>query len=636
MSVTIISKDSELGLTQKKLESYKKYSEIIQYGRKNPVWWAETVLGVQMMDYQKYAFQSSWDKQFSLWLMSRNGGKSTLSAPFVMSKMMLYPNFASYILSLTAMQSQDTFLKMEAIAKRQIESFVGLNDIFIGEVVSSSNHDGFVHHPQGFRVKLYNGSFVQTVSGDSDTSRGKRSSLNLYDESAFLTDEYIETTSAFCLQDSSFKLGGGVDMDLIPDNIPNQLLFCSSASDTDSNFYRKYSEWSKRMFMGDPEYFVASLDCEVIIGATLNGVSLSVPLLSQDKVDSAVRTNPSKASREYYNKFDNDGGDGHPMKRSTIAHNSVVRPPMLVNENNEKRKIAISYDPAHDYDNSAVAVGEYVYDENIGWKLKIQNVINFRQLGDHKKKKNIRTPEQIEEVKDMLVKYNGKGFADYENIEYLYIDAGSGGGGNQIADYFMEDWTDRYGTKHKGLIDREESKEYSSQFPNAVNKLRLVSPKKYRTEMFDDLVELLNLGLIEFTEEYDLKGYLNIPEENSKEIIEETDEITGEVRKINGISYKKYKLSWEEELSLKNIDIAKEEMIAIMRFGGTGGTPKKYDLSPDKKNKIHDDRCYAIAMLAYHLKLLRRENITNRPREKQDISKFLQMRTPQIHSNKLI
>ena len=112
MSITIISKDSELGLTQKKLESYKKYSEIIQWGRKNPALFAETFLGVSFMDYQKsvFVFQSSWDKQFALWLMSRNGGKSTLSAPFVMSKMMLYPNFASYILSLTAMQSQDTFL----------------------------------------------------------------------------------------------------------------------------------------------------------------------------------------------------------------------------------------------------------------------------------------------------------------------------------------------------------------------------------------------------------------------------------------------------------------------------------------------------------------------------------------------
>ena len=70
-----------------------------------------------------------------------------------MTKLLLFPNFQSYILSLTAMQSQDTFLKMESIAKQQIESFAGLNDIFLGEVVSSSNHDGFVHHPQGTITK---------------------------------------------------------------------------------------------------------------------------------------------------------------------------------------------------------------------------------------------------------------------------------------------------------------------------------------------------------------------------------------------------------------------------------------------------------------------------------------------------
>lgn len=102
------------------------------------------------------------------------------------------------------------------------------------------------------------------------------------------------------------------------------------------------------MFMGDPEYFVASLDCEVIIGATLNGIALSVPLLSRDKVDSALRTNPAKASREYLNRFDNDGGDGHPIKRSTIAHNSVVRPPLLSNVDNTSRRFAIAWDPAHD------------------------------------------------------------------------------------------------------------------------------------------------------------------------------------------------------------------------------------------------------------------------------------------------
>ena len=68
----------------------------------------------------------------------------------------------------------------------------------------------------------------------------KRSNLNLYDESGFLSENYITTTSGFCLQDSSFKLGGCMSMELLPDNVPNKLVFCSSASDTDSDFYKKY------------------------------------------------------------------------------------------------------------------------------------------------------------------------------------------------------------------------------------------------------------------------------------------------------------------------------------------------------------------------------------------------------------
>lgn len=110
MGITIINKMSKSGMTQKKLEGYLKYNEIIQWGRRNPVKACEFFFGLELMDYQRYAFMESWHKQFVLWLMSRNAGKSTLSSPFNMTKMILFPNFNSYILSLTASQSQDTFL----------------------------------------------------------------------------------------------------------------------------------------------------------------------------------------------------------------------------------------------------------------------------------------------------------------------------------------------------------------------------------------------------------------------------------------------------------------------------------------------------------------------------------------------
>ena len=238
----------------------------------------------------------SFDKQFVVWLMSRNGGKSTLSAPFIMTKMMLFPNFESYILSTTSAQSQDTFLKMEKIAKRQIESFTGLTDIYFNEIVkSASNSDGFTHSPQGFKYELYNGSRVISLSGEENNIRGKRSNLNVYDESGWVTENYAVTTGAFCLQNADFKLGKNLDMELLPKNIPNQLLFCSSASSVDSYFYSIYKEWSKMMFAGSKNHFVADLDCEVIINATNHGKKLYVPLLTIDKVDDAMRQNKEKA-----------------------------------------------------------------------------------------------------------------------------------------------------------------------------------------------------------------------------------------------------------------------------------------------------------------------------------------------------
>lgn len=71
--MAVIKKEN---LSQKKLEQYYNWCKIIQKGRANPVQFAEFFLGVEFMDYQRYVFMNSWDKQFVLWLFSRNGGKA--------------------------------------------------------------------------------------------------------------------------------------------------------------------------------------------------------------------------------------------------------------------------------------------------------------------------------------------------------------------------------------------------------------------------------------------------------------------------------------------------------------------------------------------------------------------------------
>jgi hypothetical protein len=118
-----------------------------------------------------------------------------------------------------------------------------------------------------------------------------------------------------------------------------------------------------------------------------------------------------------------------------------------------------------------------------------------------------------------------------------------------------------------------------------------MSPKKYKVEMFDALVEMMKLDLISFTENYDYKGELIFNNEEGKT--------------------KRHKLTPEEELSLINIDITKEELVSIYAFKSTNGNVR-YDLPPDKQNKIGDDRAYTVAMLAWYLQQLRRQNITEK------------------------
>jgi hypothetical protein len=620
---------SPQNISQRKLEGYLKLAEVIQWGRKYPVRFVDRFLGIELLDYQKYVFMMSWYTPFCVWLMSRNAGKTTLGSPYIMAKSMLVPNFQTYIMAGVGSQSQEMFSKIEKIAKKEISSFTGLTDIFYNETVKSvANTDGFTHNPSSFQYRLFNGAVTNSLNGDYNNNRSKRSNLNFYDESGFAPSGLFEASMPFITQNSDFRLGGDVDVSTLPKQFPNQAIFASSASSTDTYFYRTYKDYAKKMFLGDKRFFVADINCEIVIKATYNGKLYPVSLLTQDVIDGEMRKNKDKALREYYNKFEVDGGDNQVFKRATIVRNSEVRLPILYNNKQEKRKFVIAYDPAHQYDNSVCLVGEIIYDEKVGEKLNICNGVSFVDIGK-KKKTPMRTPEQIALLKQMILDYNGKEKADYENIECLLIDAGAGGHGTTIADYLMEDWVDSQGIKHKGLIDRVECLEHVSKFPNAVDKLKLMSPQKYKKEMFDALVEMINLDLITFTEEYDLKGYLMLPKVTDR-IVEFQDE-EGNVIKDREVVHEKRNLDFNEELALKNIDIAKEEIINTYRYNGTNGN-YRYDLSQEKANELHDDRAYCLALLGWYLQQVRRKNIVGRKKPVQDITKMFQIKAPKIRA----
>jgi hypothetical protein len=566
--------------------------------------------------------------------MSRNGGKSLLAALFIMAKMLLIPGFKAYILAGVGSQSIELFTKMEQFAMKNISSFTNLNDVFQSNVVKGqANSNGWIHNPASYTVKTYGGAQCFTLNGAFDNNRSKRSNLNVYDEAMNAPDELFHTSEPFTTQNSEFKMGKDFNAEDVlaePVPFPNQLLYCSSAGRTDQYFFKKYKEFSLRMFAGDKRYFCADISCDVIINATVHNKLWPVPLLTQEKVDQAMREDKEAALREYKNIFTSEGGDGQIIKRATIIRNSVARPPKLRNEDG-KSKYALLYDPARSADNAVILCAEYYEDPVVGWKMRIQNVVNL--LNTMKKKKTpMTTPNQIKELKRLLLAYNGDGVADYENILGLYIDAGSGGAGVNISDFLWEDWEDEQGHVHRGLIDKEYSSEEVKLYPNAItNKMRLLQPSKFKVEMFKALIEMMDMNLIEWTSEYDNRGYITVMYDlnvkTGEKILRHMEPTEKEVKdlKKSGIEVirEQYHLDSDEEVALKQIDAMKTELVNIYRFKQSSGNDR-FDLAPDKTNKLHDDRAYVCAMAAYLLQQLRREHLVTRkkPNSADIISKL--------------
>lgn len=636
---TIFVKPTEEIISQRKMEGMQKLSEIKQWGLRNPTKFMERFIGVDLLDVQTYTFMNSWDKMYALWLCTRNYGKSTLLALYYMTRGMLLNNCRCYICAGTSDQSIETFEKIVSIAKNEIESFTGLTDVFRNEVViNMTNNDGFIRNPAGFTYRLYNGSFVKTLNSNVNAKRGKRAEAVCFDESGFLDEEVFQVIEPYTAQDKNFKMGGSVNVTTLPKELPNQLLYTSSASTTDSYFYKKYKEYSKAMIWGSKDHFVADINCEIMFNATYRGKIYPASLLTKEKVDNAMRENKEKALREYYNIFTSDGGADAIFKRSMIVKNSTIRPPIMFNDTKD-RLFALAYDPARSMDNSFVLVGEYYKDSSDNWRMRIANGINFMDLSK-KNKTPMRTPEQVKKLKQLILDYNGDGVDDYTNISNIFIDAGSGGAGVNIADYLMEDWYEEghEGEQkylHRGFIDKEQSSDYVKKFPNAVDKIKLLPPTMYKSIIYEAAIEMMRLDLIDFTAEYDNKGYLTMLDIDEKEMAKAKKDLIAkykdksmskseldrlveeELQERNLASTKIYKLSPDEELGLVQIDSLKEEMVNMVRKKRESGKDG-FELSTEKQNKLHDDRSYCFSMLCYGLSELRREHIKNKKRPKKE------------------
>ena len=579
--ISVYHRKTAIDLGPRKIELLDRYKDIINRGRKDPVWFIETFLDIKLIDYQKWIISSAWTKQTVCLVCSRNTGKSFIAAGYIMARGLLFPGLKIYIASQSAQQAKDTFRKLEDIAKHNITSLTNDNCIFYNEVVRGhANTDGFKHEKGSDATELFNGSTIVTLVGKAESVVGKRSNLTVFDEAAIIPDDFFARAEPFTTQSSDFMTGDGIDLSIFPTRLPNQNIYLSSAGDTSGHLWQVYKDCTKRMMMGYNDCFVADISCEIPLNPTIDGHEYP-PLFNRGQVEAMMRSNPYRALREYYNLFDQTGGTDMVIGRDVILRNEQVYLPVFRNKN-DKAIYGIFYDPSHQADNSFVLIAEYFKDKEKGWMMRLINGINLLQILPNGDKKPMRSNDQLDWVHQLMLDYNGNN-EEYKKI-HLAVDPGAGGGGMIYADFLIQEWQDKDGKWHHGVIDLEDetSKQERAKFPKAISGvLSLPSAIKYKNDQYAALSEMAQSDLIIFPPSVPNMGYLDI----------DGQRVT---------------LTQEEIRALLEMDLMKEEVL-LMRKTKTEAGNIRYALQTDKQRTAHDDRAYTLSMASWYLQYLRRQ-----------------------------
>lgn len=584
-------------LSQRKLEEYGKMGKIINWGRKNPVKFCELFFGLKLIDYQAYCFMMTWTVQYALWAECRGAGKDTLAAAYFMTRLLLIPDYSLYISSNTYAQSVESFNKLRDIALKRIPSFKSATDIFAREVdkTGSNSETGFLQAPT-CKFRLYNNSKMEALSSNLEAIRGKRGAC-WFNETAWKTAEELAVVENFANVDTSFSTSTEKIRHYDPPQMPLQILYTSSVGDVTYPFFDKYKTFYKKMLIGNSNYFCFDMNAyDILYHSTIDGEPIKSHL-TEDQIKKAIEEDPDNADVELFNKFRKGGGQNAVVTMDELIRNSTIRKPLLYNDTG-KKKFIFCYDPARNFDGSVLSIFQVIDDKEVGYKLRLENVVSMVDQNT-KNKTPLPMPAQLEIIKELMIKYNGERAAEWENIEF-YIDAGSGGGGiSAVADQLMDDWIDKYGGKHRGIIDPVH-KQYETarqKYTNAMPIVHLVDPQGYKKIMYDAVSKMVKLNLIEFSD-YDGKGYI---------LQEEKDG-----------SFKNVELTLEERLALANMELAKKQLSYMCRYDTPNGGVT-YELAKDKKNE-HDDMAYTMAEGAFALAMLRRTDLLADHKPRQDYS----------------
>lgn len=316
-----------------------------------------------------------------------------------------------------------------------------------------------------------------------------------------------------------------------------------------------------------------------------------------------------------------DGGIDQIVKWATVRRNEKFIIPHATWQ--PDNRIVLAFDPARTTDNSILGAMQVYEDPDYGICGDIINCVNFIDTAS-KKKYKLDSNRQLDLIRQYLLAYNGDN-PDYEYIDSILIDQGAGGGGTSAyADGLLNNFIGVDGREHRGLIDKEHEiySGYSKVYRDAIDKLRLIDPRRYRTQMVEEFIELMNIGALRFPLEYSGQEYLRKPTtENGSLGRQKTEEEVPEL----------YYLNNEEKLGLAQIDLMKQELTSIVKMSNPENTSVRYALPKEKENRMHDDRFYVAILLAHRLYELRRAKAVKKRTQTTSEPVSFSIRAPKLY-----
>lgn len=397
--------NNTVGMSSREIYGRKKNilkDKLILYRRKPDVM-NEELLGIKQNIYQRVAFRSLFNKNYSVWVWSRGLGKSWAAGLAAFDFALLYPGTTVGI-------AAPSFRQAKFIIENKI-----LGDLSKRSPMLKQEIKKFSNNVDMMQLELYNGSKIIAfpVGVDGSKVRGLRLDFSIIDEYAQMDKTIVDRVIRPML---AVKTGYEVGKTDYSDDTESKMLFTSSAYFKFNHLYDTVRSYCRAIKEGSKDHFVYILN--YLVG-------IDVGLYSEDFIENERMSQTAlDFDMEYGSRFV-DLGENNWVSPVGLEHCSTETDIELTGDDKSKYVAGLDVARVSGNDNTCMKVLKLIPNKDHYIKKEVYTLtMNGKTFG-----------EQNYEIRNVLNRFP---------IERLYMDTTGIGVGlaDEMAKPYVNPYTD--------------------------------------------------------------------------------------------------------------------------------------------------------------------------------------------------